>query len=38
MIAMGVMEIISCFYYHLLLQKARTLIAGDGSWHVSKVE
>ena len=38
MIAMGVMEIISCFYYHFLLQKARTLIAGDGSWHVSKAE
>ena len=38
MIAMGVMEIISCFYYHLLLQKARTLIARDGSWHVSKAE
>ena len=30
----GVTEIISCFHWHLLLQKARILIVEDGSWHV----
>ena len=38
MIVMGVMEIISCFHWHLLLQKARILIVGDGSWHVLETE
>ena len=38
LITMGVMEIISCFHWHLLLQKARILIVGDGSWHVSEIE
>ena len=32
------MEIISCFHWNLLLQKARTLIAGDGFWHVSETK
>ena len=27
----GVTEIISCFYWNFLLQKARILIVGDGS-------
>ena len=34
----GVMKIISCFHFHLLLQKARLLIVGDDSWHVSEIE
>ena len=31
-------EIISCFHWHLLLQKARILIVRDGSWHVSEIK
>ena len=38
LIAMGCEEIISCFYWHLLLQKARILIVGVESWHVSEIE
>ena len=38
LIAMGCEKIISCFHWHLLLQKARILIVGNGSWHVSETE
>ena len=38
LIAMGVMEIISFFHWHLLLQKARILIVGDGSWHALEMK
>ena len=38
LIVVGVREIISCFLWHFLLQKAKILIVRDGSWHESEIE